>query len=171
MKKILYLLLFTLLVVNAASAQTGWVTQNLSTQFSVKFPVAPQKVSNNGIDIYIAKSKDSVSYIANLVDFQMVANIDSATLASIKETPEFANQLKTGMASTMGNVTLGDVTVGKWKGYTTYKVSGQGGASKGRLSVFMILDGTKMYTLSCIIPEKITAKVDEDYYATAQTMN
>ncbi len=168
MKKAFYFLFIALSISTAAIAQTSWVKLNLGPNFSVKLPGTPQKVSNGGIDVYIIKDKDSIGYIANIVDFQAVANLDSTTLASMKDMPEFADQLKMGLASSMQNFDLGDVTISKWNGFTTYYITGIGKQKKDRVLALMILIGSKMYTLSCIIPDKIVTKNNEVYFASAE---
>ncbi len=108
MKKAFYLLLIVLSASATSKAQQGWVKQNLDLKIAVNFPKSPTKTTSNGIDIYTAKGPDSLGYIANMVDLKVIANLDSATLAPLKDTQEFADQLKTGMSSSMPTVTLGD---------------------------------------------------------------
>jgi hypothetical protein len=162
MKKTYYLLLFVLILSATANAQTDWVTKNLDQKVSVKFPAEPEKVgATNGIDIYSSKGKDGVGYSANVIDLNVVANLDSTTLASMKDTQGFADQVAMGIASKMPNYTLGGVTMGKWKTYTSYSVSGSDNKTKGKLSILMIMIGSKMYTLTCVSPPDLATKNDE----------
>ena len=161
MKKTYYILLFVLLFSTAAKAQSGWVTKKLDEKLSVKFPVEPQKATRNGIDSYTSKGKDSVGYNAAVIDYKVVAHLDSATLAPMKDTQQFADQMKMGMASQKPNYTFGDVTISKWKSYTTYSFSGTENTNKSKLSVQMILIGSKMYALSCLVPANLSIKNNE----------
>ena len=170
MKKTFYLLLFVLLASVAAKAQTGWITKKLDDKLSIKFPSEPKLTNNNGLDIYTAKGKDSVGYIANVVDFKVVANLDSATLASMKDSPMFADQIKSGMSGSMPNFTLGDIAIGKWKTYTTYTIAGTGNTKKDKILIYMLLIGTKMYTLSCLIPPTLVTKNNEVFFGSTEIL-
>jgi len=170
MKKSYLLLLFVLTLSAAAKAQTAWVTKNIDEKMLVKFPSEPQKLGRTGIDIYTAKGKDSVVYSATVIDYQIIAHLDSATLASLKDTQEFADQMKAGMASTMTKYTLGEIKIGKWKTYTTYTISGTDNASKKTVSMQMIIIGSKMYSLSCMMPTNVPAKNTEMFFDSADTL-
>ena len=170
MKKTYYLLLFVLFVSVAAKAQSGWVTQKMDDKFSVKFPSEPKLKTNNGINIYTYKGKDSIAYIANLVDFKVVANLDSATINAMKDSPMFIDQIKSGMVGSMPNFTLGDPVIGKWKAYTTYTIEGTGNTKKDKILIYMILIGTKMYTLSCLIPPNLATKNNEVFFNSVQLL-
>jgi hypothetical protein len=164
MKKTYYLLLFVLLASFTVNAQTGWVTKNIDDKLSIKFPVEPKKATKNGFDSYVAKGNDSVAYSSTVLDLKVVANLDSATLAPVKDSQEFADQMKMGMVSTKTNYTIGDITIGKWKNYTTYSVSGTENATKSTLYIRMILIGSKMYTLSCMLPANLSTKNNETFF-------
>lgn len=158
MKKIYYLLSFVLLLSASANAQTGWVTVNLDKKLSVKFPSEPEKITKNGIDVYTLRAKDSVAYSANTIDFKLVANLDSAGLAPMKEQQEFADQLGAGLASAKKNYTFGSVTIGEWKTYTTYSMSGTENTTKNTLQIRMVLIGSKLCSLSCRVPANFVTK-------------
>lgn len=170
MKKTYYLLLFVLLLSAVTKAQTAWVTKNLDDKLSVKFPSEPQKLTRTGIDVYTAKGKDSVVYSASVIDYEVLAHLDSATLASLKDTQEFADQMKTGMATTMTKYTLGDIKIGKWKTYTAYTISGTDNATKNTVSMQMIIIGTKMYSLSYMVPATVSTKDNEIFLGSIETL-
>ncbi|OOQ59913.1 hypothetical protein [Mucilaginibacter pedocola] len=170
MKKICYLLLFVLTLSVSARAQTGWVTQKLDDKLSVKFPSAPEKITKNGVEGYTLKAKDSVGYIVNFLDFKQVANLDSAGLAPMKDKQEFADQLGAGLASATKNYTFGNVTIGEWKSYTTYSMTGTENTTKGTISIRMILIGSKMYSLSCRVPANLVTKNSDLFFASAEVL-
>ena len=158
MKKTYYLLLFMLTLSAAAKAQTNWVTQNLGAKLSVKFPSEPEKVIKNGVESYTVKAKDSVIYSAGVIDFEVVAHVDSAGLAPMKDTQEFANQMRTGFASKKPTYTFGDITIGKWKTYTSYSFSGVENTNKNRAIIHMILIGSKIYSFVCRVPPNLVTQ-------------
>ena len=122
MKKILALAIAAMLTVTIAYAQNGWVTHQGDNRISVKFPTDPKELVPGS---FIAVAHDSsVVCVFTLVDFVKVAGIDSTTLAPIKNTPEFAAQLKSGMGKSLPNVNLDDFKIGTWKGFTSYTTSG-----------------------------------------------
>ncbi|RYE22580.1 MAG: hypothetical protein EOP45_08020 [Sphingobacteriaceae bacterium] len=171
MKKTYYLLLFVVLLPAAVRAQTGWITKKLDEKVSVKFPAEPQKVSKSGIDTYTFKAKDSTGYNTAVIDYQVVAHLDSATLAPMKDSQEFADQMKMGIASKKPNYTFGEVTIGKWKTYTTYQFSGTENTTKNTVSVQMILIGSKMYVLTCLVPSGLTTPNKEVFLSSAELLN
>jgi len=147
MKKALTLIIACFLAITIAHAQTGWVTHKADNRISVKFPSEPVE---NPPGSFIATTKDStVAFVLTVVDFVQVANIDSVTLAPIKTTPEFAAQLKTGIAQSMPNVDLSDFTIGTWKGFTSYTATGKDTKMK-RYDIFMFIIGNKLYSVSTV---------------------
>jgi hypothetical protein len=170
MKKSYYLLLFILMLSAAAKAQTNWVTKDLDEKLSIKFPSEPQKVTKNGIYSYTLKGKDSVGYNAAVMDYKVVAHLDSATLAPMKDTQEFADQIRMGMASKKANYTFGDVTIGKWKTYTTYSISASENTNKNKLLIQIILIGSKMYSLSCLVPANLVTKNNEVFLGSVDVL-
>ncbi|SDE04550.1 hypothetical protein SAMN05216464_103447 [Mucilaginibacter pineti] len=159
MKKTYYLLLFALMLSAATSkAQTSWITKNLDEKISVKFPSEPEKTTKNGIDIYTLRAKDSIGYSANVIDYNVVVHLDSAALAPVKDTQQFADQMKMGIASKKTNYTFGDIIIGKWNTYTTYNISATDNNNKNTLLMRMILIGSKMYSLSCRVPPNMVTK-------------
>lgn len=170
MKKIHTLLLLVLLFSVTAYAQTGWITKPLDNKASVKFPSEPQKATRNGIDTYTFKAKDSVTYTAALIDYKIVANLDSAALAPMKDSQQFADQMKMGMASKRSNYTFGEVTIGEWKGNTTYNLSATENTRKDTLLMRMILIGSKMYALSCLVPAGTDPKNGEAFLGSVELL-
>ncbi|RWY50010.1 hypothetical protein [Mucilaginibacter gilvus] len=141
-----------------------WVTKNLDAKFSIKFPSEPEKSIRKGIEVYTLRAKDSVSYSAITIDFKLVANVDSADLAPMKDQQEFADQLGADLASAKKNYTFGSVTIGKWKTYTTYNMSGTENTNKNMLLIHMILVGSKLYSLSCRVPANMVTKASEGFF-------
>lgn len=170
MKKLYYLPLFVLMLAASAKAQTNWVTKKLDEKLSVKFPVEPQVVKKNGFDSYLAKGNDSVKYSTTVMDYQVVVHLDSATLAPMKDTQIFADQLGKGIASKKPNYTFGGVTIGKWNTYTTYTMSASENTNKSTLLMRMILIGSKMYALSCLIPANLVTKNNEVFLGSTEIL-
>jgi hypothetical protein len=115
----------------------------------------------------MATNKDSsVVYIVTVIDFKVTVGIDSATLAPIQNTPEFAAQLKSGIQSTLHDVDLTDIKIGKWHDYTCYTTSGPGiGPKKNKIvSMFMILIGTKYYAMTAIVSSNTSPKIAEEFF-------
>ena len=152
MKKTFYLLLFVLALSATASAQTNWITKNLDEKLSVKFPAEPEKVSKPGIDSYTVKAQDSIIYTAGVVDYKIVAGLDSDRLAPLKDMQQFADQIRLGMAAKKPNYTFGPITISKWKTYTLYTVSATENSNKYTLTAQMITIGSKGYSFSCRVP-------------------
>jgi len=149
MKKIISLVILTVVSITFAFAQTAWVNHKADNRISVKFPVEPKEVVAGTFAVH---DKDSLAYILTVVDFVAVANIDSAALALMQDTPDFAAQLKQGISSTLHDVALDDFKIGKWKGHTTYTSSGLNSKDKSQLFTYMVLVGNKLYSLSTIVP-------------------
>lgn len=167
MTKFAYLIVITTFLSFYAKAQSGWVKQNISPMFSVKFPSAPQKATNSQIDYYIVEGKDSCRYVAMLADFKVSFGMDSVTLAVVKDTPKFAWDLAAGMTTSMKEFALSPVIQGKWNGYSSYAFAGVTASGKSKLQMFIVLIGTKVYTLSCTISGSSTAKNKEAFFGSA----
>ncbi|MEO7212529.1 hypothetical protein [Mucilaginibacter sp.] len=170
MKKTYYLLLFVLLLSTTLKSQTRWVTIKLDERLSVKFPSEPQKTAKNGIDIYTLRAADSVGYSANVIDYKVVAHLDSAALAPMKDKQEFADQLRAGLASVKTNYTFGDIEIGQWKTYTTYSLSASEKTNKNTLLIHMVLIGSKMYSLSCRVPANMVTKASEVFFGSVEVV-
>ncbi|HTK19762.1 MAG TPA: hypothetical protein VL442_09630 [Mucilaginibacter sp.] len=169
MKKIICLFILTVVSASLAFSQTAWVTHKADDKVSVKFPNAPKEVIP-GTFISIEKvGKDSVGYALTVVDFVKVAGIDSAALAPIKATPEFASQLKTGMTQSLPGVELEDFKISTWKGYTSYTSTGNSPSKKQKMYIFMVLIGTKMYSLAAMVPDG-AANTGRDQFFSSLTL-
>jgi hypothetical protein len=162
MKKILTLVIAALLTVTIAHAQAGWVSHKADNRISLKFPTEPKEVVAG---TFASRGADSVSYIFTMVDFVAVANIDSVTLKPMQDSPEFAAQLKQGIGSSLPNVTLDDFKIGKWKGHTSYTTTGVSATQKSKYYMFMVLIGNNMYSLSTVVPDGVSTKGRDDYFA------
>ena len=170
MQKTYYVLLFVLLLSAAAKAQTGWVTQKLDETVSVKFPTTPQKITKNGGDSYSVKGKDSIQYVAAVVDFAAATHTDANALAEMVDKPEFAEGLKQGFTEKKLNYSFGDMTVDKWKTYNIYNITGTENTNKSKLFTHMLFVGTKMYILSCMVPASLNTKLNEVFLSSADLL-
>src|ERR1700761_3724503 len=113
MKKIYILVIAVVASITIANAQTGWVTHKGDNRVSLKFPNEPKELTPGS---FISFDKDSIAFIFTIVDFVQVANLDSVALAPMKNSPEFAAQLKVGMKQSLPDVDLSDFKIGTWKG-------------------------------------------------------
>lgn len=149
MKKVCFFVISLLITITTAHAQDDWVTHKGDNRISIKFPVEPKELTPGS---FIAVDKDSIVYIFTIVDFQVVANLDSVALAPIKTTPEFADQLKTGMKQGLPDVDFPDFAIGTWKGFTSYNSIGFD-SKKQKYDVFMFIIGDKLYSVSTVAKE------------------
>lgn len=161
MKKTLFLSIFICSFIRVASAQTTWIDYKVDEKISVKLPVQPKTIQGN---VY-ATDKDSSMYIIAIIDFLKVTGVDSVAMAPMEPTPQFGDQLKTGMLSQMPGYTLGDVKIYKWHGHYTYKGEGSNAGKKLKTYVYMICWGNTMYSLMVIAPEKNPIKGKDDFFA------
>jgi len=152
MKNIYALLISLFIIITAAKAQDGWVDHKGDNRISIKFPVEPKELTPGS---FIAVDKDSIAYIFTIVDFQVVANLDSVALAPIKTTPEFAEQLKTGIKQGLPDVDFPDFAIGTWKGFTSYRSIGFD-SKKKKYDVLMFIIGNKLYSASTVAREGVS---------------
>jgi hypothetical protein len=162
MKKTIGLFIITFVCVTIGYAQDGWVSHKADNRISVKFPGEPKEVIAG---TFATHDKDSLGYALTVVDFVTVAGIDSVTLAPMKDTPEFAAQLKQGMGSSLPGVALDDFTIGKWKGFTSYTTTGVSSTQKTKMYMFMVLIGNKMYSLSTVVPDGRSTKGRDNFFS------
>ena len=167
MKKIYFLIVAALIAVTTVNAQDGWVTHKGDNRISVKFPSEPKELTPGS---FIAVDKDSIAYIFTIVDFVKVANIDSAALAPMKATPEFAAQLKTGMQQSLPDVNLADFAIGNWKGFTSYTSSGLD-SKKKKYDMFMFIIGSKLYSVSTVTADGVGTKGRDVFLNSIQLSN
>jgi hypothetical protein len=168
MKKTLWLFIITFVCVTFVYAQDGWVSHKADNRISVKFPDEPKEVVAG---TFATHDKDSVGYALTVIDFVAVAGIDSVTLAPLKDTPQFAAQLKQGMGSSLPGVVLDDFTIGKWKGFTSYTTAGVSSAQKTKMYMFMVLIGNKMYSLSTVVPDGKSPKGRDNFFSSLTLTN
>jgi len=161
MKKLCLLFITSIVLLNSSKAQTEWVSYKIDDKLSCRVPAQPTKLDANSVYV---KSQDSSVYVIAMIDMLKLANLDSATVASQSPTTEFANNFKTGMLGQMPGSTLGDVVIGKWKGYTCYNINGGNTTSKLKIYTFMVFIGVKVYSLMSILPEGRNAKLKDDYF-------
>jgi len=166
MKKIYFLLFTFLITVNLAKAQEGWVTHKANDRVSIKFPSEPVELIPG---TFSTIDEDSVAYIFTIVDFEKVANLDSATLAPLITTPQFAAQLKIGMKQSLPDVDLEDFTMGTWNGFTSYTSSGVD-SKKKKYNIFMFIIGSKLYSASTVSPPSVSSK-GNDNFVNSLTLN
>ena len=168
MKKYCFVLLFVLTISAGANAQTAWVTTKIDNKISVKFPVEPQKINKPTGDVYVYKAPDSLTYSAAMLDMNIVAHLDSARIAQVKDMQQFADQMVRGVASAKKNYTFGEVTIGQWKTYTCYNFSAKENTNSNTLLMQMILIGSKIYTLSCRVPAGMVTKNNDVFFSSIE---
>jgi len=162
MKKI-YLLLFTAFVtITAVHAQTGWVNYKFDNKLSVKLPAQPQKYGQNSQK---ASTKDSTVCIVSLVDLKATMQMDSAAIAASLPTTEFAAGIKASMFGQMPGYVMGEVKVDKWNGNYSYTIEGGNASKKLKTYTFMVVIGTNLYALNCLVPDGNTTKDKDSFFA------
>jgi hypothetical protein len=168
MKRTIWLFIITFVCVTFVYAQDGWVSHKADNRISVKFPGEPKVVIAG---TFATHDKDSLGYALTVIDFVAVAGIDSVTLAPLKDTPQFAAQLKQGMGSSLPGVVLDDFTIGKWKGFTSYTTAGVSSTQKTKMYMFMVLIGNKMYSLSTVVPDGKSSKGRDNFFSSLTLTN
>lgn len=167
MRSTLLCLLLFIAVPFITQAQTNWVTHKADERVSVKFPTAPRETAAKGT-IVATEPDSSVAYILTVVDFTTFG-VDSAALAPVKATPEFAAQLKTGMGQSMPNLVMEDLKIGEWKSFTSYATTGTD-TKKNKYKMMMVIIGTKLYSLTAVCkPTVDTAKADKFFASLSLT--
>jgi hypothetical protein len=167
MKKIYFIVITMLITAAIAKAQDGWVTHKGDERISVKFPSEPKELTPGS---FIAVDKDSIAYIFTIVDFVKVANIDSVALAPMKNTPEFAAQIKTGMKQSLPDVEFPDFVIGSWKGFTSYVSSGLDSKNK-KYDMFMFIIGNKLYSVSTVTAPGASTKGRDNFLGSIMLSN
>ena len=146
MKNIYLLVVSLFITISVVQAQDSWVTHKGDNRISLKFPNEPKELTPGS---FIAVDKDSIAYIFTIVDFQVVANLDSVALAPMKTTREFADQLKTGIKQGLPEVDFPDFVISTWKGFTSYSSIGFD-AKKKKYDLLMFIIGDKLYSVSTV---------------------
>ena len=150
MKKIYPLIIALLITAGIANAQDGWVTHVADNRVSVKFPVEPKELTPGS---FITTDNAGVAYVFTVVDFVQVANIDSVALAPLKNTPEFAAQIKTGLLQSLPGVDMADFTIGTYKGFTSYTSTGTMPLRKNTICLCLLL------AINCTVYQLLLLKV------------
>jgi hypothetical protein len=162
MKKLSLLLITAFLASNFALAQSSWVNYKIDNKLSTRLPATPKTLNENSV---YALDKDSLVYIVTVLDLQKVAELDSAALIPLAPTPDFANKIKEGVEQKMNGFTMGDIKVGKWKDYTSYKLEGGNDAKQLNSYTFIVIVGSKLYALMTLTPENKTGKGKNSFYS------
>lgn len=142
-------------------AQNNWVKLNLDEKVYVNLPAMPEKKVGNGSISYTLKTKDSIVLSVAILDYKIIANLDSTRLATIKDNPDFANQLKQGLITQRPSYTFGNMMIGKWKTFSKFDINGVRKRDQGKLKMEMILIGSKLYGLSYILPDKFVSNIGD----------
>lgn len=139
-------------------AQTKWENIKLDERMMIKFPSMPEKKNGNGTISFVTKTNDSVTFTATVLDYEVIAKIDSVGLAAIKDTQPFADQLRLAIVKQRADYMLGDIIIDKWHTYTTYEILGEKRNDNKKLHLKMVVIGSKIYGLSCLIPAQLSTK-------------
>jgi hypothetical protein len=144
MKKILVTLITIIATLNLVHAQADWINYKIDDKLSVKLPTYPKSIGSG----VTAHSKDSlICYVS------IVGEMDSTALAKLVLTQDFPNGLKAAMAGTQQGLTLGDMKVDKWNGYSCYNVDGSNPQNKLKVSFYLLVIGGRIYALGAMMPE------------------
>jgi hypothetical protein len=138
-------------------AQTGWVKQSLDTKVSVKFPKAPEVQEAGPTKIYKLLAEDSTAYTANAVDFEPLG-LDSATLATMAPTEEFADQFKNSFTTQLPGLKITQLDIAKWKDFNCYNIEGEVAEKKIKVYIKCVFIGSKLYSLFCAVSAKSDIK-------------
>ena len=156
MKKIFTLLMaIALFTLNSFAQEGAWVKQTLDNKVSVKFPSTPE-ILNDGAVLRI-KTADSCSYTGSFVDFAGMG-LDSATLAAMAPTNEFAEQFKSGFSAQIPGLEVSKLDITTWNDFTCYDVEGDIADKKIKMTFKCIFIGSKMFTFAVTLTEKGDAK-------------
>lgn len=151
----------------AVNAQTVWVKQKVDDKMAVKFPATPETLNDGAVFKY--KDSDSTAYTANSVDFAPMG-LDSATLASMAPTEEFAEQFKGGFAAQIPGLEISKMEVTTWKSFTCYNVEGKIDDKKLNMTFKCIFIGSKMYTFVTAQQEKSNVKNKDTFFESIELL-
>jgi hypothetical protein len=113
----------------------------------------------------MALTADSTVCIVTKVDFKAAANLDSAAMAPLLGTPDFANGLRTGMLQQMAGFTLSEVKTGKLQGQYTYSLDGVSEAQKLKSYTLMVVIGQYLYSFTALVKDGRDAKHRDEFFA------
>jgi hypothetical protein len=162
MKKILLTLCVLVTLLSFARAQSDWISYKIDSKLSVKVPSEPTSADEYSV---IAMTKDSMVCVITKIDMQKVSGLDSAALAGLAPTDDFASSVKTGMQEKMQGFALGDVKTGKWNNYYCYNIEGTNPTSKVRSFTFMIIISNYLYSISVVLPDGRSTQLKDDFFA------
>jgi ABC-type transporter Mla MlaB component len=162
MKKLFVLLITAFLASNFESAQSSWLNYKIDGKLSTKLPSQPKTLNENSV---YALDKDSLVYIVTVVDLKKVVKLDSAALVPLATTTDFANKIKEGVEQKMHGFAMGDIKIGKWKDYTSYKLTGENDVKQVNSYTLMIIVGSKLYALMTLTPENKTGRGKNSFYS------
>lgn len=167
-KKAFTLLFFIIFTAISVKAQTGWVKQQLDDRVAVKFPATPKMSVKASNTAYRDTDRNNLIYSAGVVDFMVVAHLDSASLAAMKDSQQFADGIKKGLTGTTKSYELGDVILGTWKDHTSYSITGTSAEKKTKIYMLIIIIGSKGYFFSTVVPDAASPKNKDDYFASIE---
>ena len=113
----------------------------------------------------ISMTKDSMVCVITKIDMQKVSGLDSAALAGLAPTADFANSVKTGMQEKMAGFTLGEVKTSKWNNYYCYNIDGANESTKVRSFTFMLIISNYLYSISAVLPDGRSTQPKDDFFA------
>jgi len=161
MRKALPLLVTAVLSVTLLHAQSAWIDYQIDTKLSIKVPVQPKKADQYSV---MSISSDSTIYIITKVDMKIAAGLDSAALAGLAPTDQFATEMRGGMQEKLQGYTLGDIKPSKWNGYYSFSIDADNPTTKLRSSIFMIIMGSYLYSFSVVLREDRDPKAKDTFF-------
>ncbi|MES2109611.1 MAG: hypothetical protein V4577_12715 [Bacteroidota bacterium] len=165
MKKIYLFLAAIILTINISFAQAGWVDYKVDTRVSAKLPTAPQTLMEGTV---MSLTPDSTVCIITKVDFKASANLDSAALAPLLGTEEFATGLRTGMLQQMAGFTLSETKTGKLHGQYSYSLDGVNEGQKLKSYTLMVVIGQYLYSFTALVKDGRDTKHRDELFASIQ---
>lgn len=162
MIKLFVVFSITLLSWHLAYSQGNWITYKIDDKLSCKLPSEPVK---NAGDNIMAKTADSVVCIITVIDLQKTVSIDSATLSNLAPQSDFIGEIKKAMASRMPGFALGDFKAAKWNNYYSYSMEGRNPGKNFRIYSFMVLIGTRIYSLSALLSQHTNPAPKDVFFA------
>jgi hypothetical protein len=165
MKKVFTLLVAATVFVLTANAQDAWVKQKVDVKISVKFPKAPESM-NDGMVLRF-KDADSTAYTATNVDLAPMG-LDSAMLASMAPSEEFAEQFKGSFTAQIPGLEVTKMDITTWKDFNCYDIEGDVAEKKLKMTFKCIFIGSKMYTFVVAQDDKGNAKNKETFFSSIE---
>lgn len=167
MKKIFTLFVAITVFAITANAQTAWVKQKLDDKLAVKFPKAPESL-NDGM-ILRFKDSDSSAYTATNTDLAPMG-LDSATLATMAPSEEFAEGFKGNFIAQIPGLEISKLDISTWKDNTCYNFEGDIAEKKLHLTFKCIFIGSKLYTFVVAQDDKGNTKNKEAFFESIELL-